>query len=478
MDKAVIERVFSRPSASDLEKMRLERELSLAKEKAEPPKIVAPTDGFAQGLQRRAMGGGRLAQPREDRYEFYAVSSPRNGQQRWKTYKFSERYLMSMATDELISTLADISPEVDKALYDWTIFCNPGRDLKASPPAAREAILEWISHMDKVRYGGFDAILNQMYSCLFLQGAIFTELIIAPELDRAIDIAVMEPSVAQFRKIPFPDRGKDWQLGQWQGSKWVPLDDETIRFVPLRNEVNNPYGRGLITSSIIPSVFMITFLQELREVVRYQGYPRLDVKIITEVVRENAPDHIIGDPEAEEAYLNMIFDQVERTMANLQPRDVYVHPDEVEVNSPITAVSSNVMEGFKVLIDHHCQSIIRGLKTLPVLQGYQGDNSPKDTRAIREWEIFMSNIKSAQATARHVLNHYGRIAAEVKGIAVDHVDFQFRELRDSEALRYAEVDKQNLMNLKLKYELIEMGVPEDEIVKVLQSGMRFYDMTE
>ena len=417
-----------------------------------------------------ALSGGRVVKNYEKAFEFYALQPPYTGISRWRTRRYTERELLALPTEQLLEVAIELVPSVDKALYDWQIFCNPGYDLQVEPKAALVCCENFLDKLNQRPHENFSSLINQVFDSLFIKGGALMELILSPDVMEALTIAVMEPDAVKFRKIDDPVIGMHWQMGQWQGTRWEPIEDDTVKFVSLRPKIDNPYGRPMITSAIIPSIFLLVFMRELREVVKHQGYPRLDIEIIGETVRMNAPDHILGDPEKETAYMHSIIQQIDATMKKLEPRDVYIHMDDVKLNQPVGTVNHQVLQGIDIMIDHETKQIIQGLKTMAVLLGH--NDTTTETYATREWEIYMAAIRSAQFEVATVLTQFLKLVCQIEGVHATQVSFKFRELRDSEALRYAQVDKQNLENLQLKQELLTAGVSEDDIESALQSGLR------
>ena len=480
--KHILETYCPRPTAADIEEQltakhaethaSMQAELTDVASNAlaalvtspEPQTTIAPSGDW------RSAAGGRLVKEQEKAFEFYAIQAPNAGLDRWRTIRYTEKQLLSLPTEKLIDTALEMVPAMDKALYDWAIFCNPGYEIVAEPVAADRCCKEFIQRLDDRPHENFSSLLNQIYNMLFAKGGVLLELVLDPETFEGRHIAIMEPETVSFKWVDTEPLGPHWEIGQWKNMTWEPIYDEGVKFIALRPERRNPSGRAMISSSVLPSIFMLVFVRELREVIRHQGYPRLDIEIISELVRENAPDHILGDPGAEAAYMQAIINQIDQTMKKLEPRDVYIDLDDVKMNAPVGTTNHQVLAGVDTIIDYEMKQIIQGLKTMSVLLGH--NDTTTETYATREWEIYMAAIRSAQDEVASVLEQFLKIVCQAAGIQAKRISFKFRELRDSEALRYAQVDKQNLENLQLKHELIAAGVPREDIEKALSSGLR------
>lgn len=60
------------------------------------------------------------------------------------------------------------------------------------------------------------------------------------------------------------------------------------------------------------------------------GYPRMDVKVIEEVVRKNAPSDIAKNPQSLATWIDSEIESISSQVASLRPDSVFVHSDSIE----------------------------------------------------------------------------------------------------------------------------------------------------
>jgi hypothetical protein len=180
-------------------------------------------------------------------------------------------------------------------------------------------------------------------------------------------------------------------------------------------------------------------LHDLRRVIAQQGYPRTDIIVRLEALR-NAY-RTLDDREFEQKVEELIA-AIGRNYARLEPDDAFVHTDPIEVNRAPGAVDSSVMGGAVGMIEALERMATRALKSMPLLMGITDGVS--EANANRQWEIHAAGVKTVQHYAETLLGRLLSLALQVQGIVAE-VKVRFAEVRAAEELR----DAQTFM-LKLK----------------------------
>lgn len=384
----------------------------------------------------------------------YFVVSPPDAESQWRMEELDSYTLSRMTPAELVELLADLSPEVSRALWDFCRMFNPGWECRALRPSGRvdgrgQAALDAFWALLGDLYISPDVVLNAMIVAGFLRGAFAAELVLDEQGWLPVDLATPDPYSFRFRKIDDPLRGAIYQPGQWQGGKFVPLDMPTVAYVPIDKFPNSPYGRSPALPALFAAIFLLGMLHDLRRVIQQQGYPRLDLAVKMELLREAMPGDLGDDPEKFRQWIDAIIEEIGTVYSSLEPDDAYVHTDMVEVNRPVGTVDAGSLGAVDGLITGLERMITRALKTMPLLMGLQEGGS--ETHANRQWELHAAGVKAIQHLLESLLERLLTVMLQAQGIQVA-VEFRFAELRASEMLRDAQTEAIQIANASAQYE--------------------------
>lgn len=410
----------------------------------------------APPVRTRALPGRRASLDQPDAFGVASLvmTAPTDFDTNWQLMMLEHRQLELLSPAKLMEMMADLSPEVSRAIWDFLRLCNPGWEFEAFRPGsdvqderAMAAVQAYIDTLDDL-YGSFDVTIGRMFLGPMLRGAFCAELVLDARGRMPIDLATPDPGSIRFRQRIDPLRGEVWQPGQWQGAKFVPLDVPTFRYLPIDPMPASPYGRPLASPALFTSLFLLGMLHDLKRVIQQQGYPRLDLTVDTQRLAETAPQ-IVADQTAFDAYVNNVVTAVAQAYSQLKPDDAYIHTDSVTINSPIGATTQGNLAGIDGVIRALERMTVRALKTMPLMLAL-GEGSTEG-EANRQWEIYAAGIKSIQHYAESMLERLLTLALEAQGIQAT-VQFRFAEMRGAEMLRDAQTEAMQIANAKAKYE--------------------------
>lgn len=383
------------------------------------------------------------------------IVPPPDSDSTWRTLTLDSLTLSKMSPADLITYMVDLSPEISRALFDFIRMFNPGWECEVYRLSSErierrgQAVVDaFITELARL-YGTPDVVINRLILAGFIRGAFFSEIVFDEAGRLPVDLAAPDPYSARFRVKTDPVRGPVWQLGQYQSAGWVDLTSPTVSYIPIDPLPTSPYGRALIGPAIFLGIFLVGLLHDLRRVVQQQGYPRLDLAVKMELLRDAIPGDLGDDPAEFQQWVNDTITQIADVFASLEPDDAYVHTDIVEVNQPVGAVDSSSLGAVDGLILALERMITRALKTMPLMMGLQEGGS--ETHANRQWEIHAAGIKAIQHLLESQLNALFGLILQAQGIQ-GRVEFEFAELRASEMLRDAQTEAMLIANAKAKYE--------------------------
>lgn len=380
---------------------------------------------------------------------------PDNYETNWQLLTIDSKALERLDPTKLMEILADLSPEVSRALWDFLRMCNPGWEVKAyrkggdtedeNAKAALDAFVK-VMEIDR-KCGTFDVVIGRLFTAAFLRGALCAELVLDEQGRMPLDLAIPDPSSIRFQRKTDPVLGQIWQPGQWQAYNFVVLDRPTFTYVPIDPMPGKPYGRPLAAPALFVSLFLLGMLHDLKRVIQQIGYRRLDLSVDIDQLVKLAPQ-IASNAQAFNQFVGDIIKSIEDVYRQLKPEEAYIHTSNIEVNRAEGVTDANLMglDSIIAMLERMC---VRALKTMPLMLGIT--ETTGDIQSSRQFEIYSAGIRSIQHYAETLLSRLFALALEAQGIQAD-VEFSFAEFRASEELRDAQVKQLKIANAKASYD--------------------------
>lgn len=378
---------------------------------------------------------------------------PDNYETNWQLLTIDSKALERMDPTRLMEMLADLSPEVSRALWDFLRMCNPGWEVKAyrkggdtEDENAKGAVDAFIKTMEIDRKcGTFDVVIGRLFTAAFLRGALCAELVLDENGRLPLDLAIPDPSSIRFQRKTDPVLSQVWQAGQWQAFKFVVLDRPTFAYVPIDPMPGKPYGRPLAAPALFVSLFLLGMLHDLKRVIQQIGYRRLDLSVDIEKLIQLAPQ-IASNAQAFNQFVGDIITSIEDVYRQLKPEEAYIHTSNIEVNRAEGVTDANLsgLDSVIAMLERMC---VRALKTMPLMLGIT--ETTGDIQSNRQFEIYAAGIRSIQHYTETLLGRLFTLALEAQGIQAD-VEFSFAEFRASEELRDAQTEQIKILNEQAK----------------------------
>jgi hypothetical protein len=157
------------------------------------------------------------------------------------------------------------------------------------------------------------------------------------------------------------------------GGQEIDLDIPNFFMVWVDPDLLNPYPHSPLESSIQPVLAGTTFLQDLRRVCARHVYPRYDLSIDQDKLKEHMTEEQLLDPEKKKAFLNEVFVAVQNTVNNLGVEEAVVHFDFLVV-SYVKGQDGDVPNTFETVKDILDGKIATGAKSNGTILGH-GDGT-------------------------------------------------------------------------------------------------------
>ena len=334
-----------------------------------------------------------------------AVLPPPNAHSDWRLLDLDSKTLDRVPPHKLLEYLADAQPDVSRAVWDALRMLNAGYEIKVKPqgkrddsrathPEGQQAIDLFLDELKRL-YGSFDVIVNRLNLGAYMRGAYCSEVVLGDGFV-PIDFATPDP-------VPFASNASGCRSEVTSGcpsngrARSCVVHVPTFKYVPIDPMPDSPYGRSPAMPAIFPALFLLGLLHDLRRVVQQQGYPRLDLEVVTEAIQKLMPPQIKVDQKSID-WVQAAVAQVREEYRKLDPDDAFVHVDAVKVNRPFGTIDDSSLGAVDGMIRSLERLLVRALKTMPLLMGLVDGQSAD--QANRQWEVHASGIKSLRRSER------------------------------------------------------------------------------
>lgn len=412
-------------------------------------------------------------------HTMYHVAPPERSRSVWQLKNWTEEELLHLSVDQFMKIVTSISPEVKKAYEDFLRNANESWGYQVKPKGATPIIDDFFSRLAEKHHDP-DVLIDRVFAGIYKGGALFWELELNETADMAMDIAVMDPYVARFNRM-----GNDWLLGQWQNGKWVSLqDDPTVMYVPFNAGPNEPFGKSMLESAPLDVIRMLGVMNDFRRVLESQGWARSDFTVDTEKLKDFMPPEIMGDVDAEDAFIQEFLSGINEKYSTLKPNEGYGHLDIVTVNMPkggqMQTSFFGLVDGLMRLYDRR---VGRATGSTPIKQ--HSNENVAETHAVEQRKDYRINISSIQSTVAGVFSTLLGYVLRAEG-RQGQVMFYFENTPDPQDVKdMAEAEGVEIDNLKKLRELqdmdgIEANVYQDAVntytakQKKHSAGIRVY----
>jgi hypothetical protein len=397
------------------------------------------------------VGTGRISV--DDPAQFFGgmqfIMPPVDPENQWRYYNLDAQDLSVMSPMRIIRLLADLSPEISRGVWDYLRMFNPGWECYAVKVGTEEpldqgtgVIEQTIERLRQV-YGTVDVIWSRLALGGYLGGAFVGEAVFGPDERTFVDFATPDPATIRFQRRVDPVRGQIWRAGQWQFGKFVEFDGPTVRYIPIDPFPGQPYGRAPAAAALFAAMFLLGLMHDLKRVVSNQGYPRLDLSIDLQALKDSMPKNLADDFKTWKSWVDLVVREVATAYSQLTPSDAYVHTNVVTVGNQSGAAGTNAFAAFDPLIKALERMLTRALKTMPLL--FASSEGTSEANANRQWELYAAGIKSIQHFAESLIEYLFGLDLQANGVQAE-VRFRFAELRAAEMLRDAQTEAAQIAN--------------------------------
>jgi len=299
---------------------------------------------------------------------------------------------------------------------------------------------------------GIRQICENMRYMVLLRGAVGEELVLdktlIPTEIRHIDMATVE----WFERTPgkFTPRQKPAN-----SSDTIDLNIPTFFVSFFRRDPTSIYTFSPFVSAINTVAARQQVINDLYRIMQLTGYPRLEITVLEEVIRKNAPASVKQDSDKLAQYINTQIGNIRSAVSNLRPDQAFVHTDSVEtkmLNDSKPANSLNI-DSIIATLNAQNQAALRSVATI-LGRGESGVNT-----ASVEARIFSMNAEEINEPLGEVWSQMMTMLVRLHGHEQSHVTCRFKPVELRPAL---ELEPQLMIrSSRLKADL-SLGIINDD----------------
>lgn len=259
-------------------------------------------------------------------------------------------------------------------------------------------------------------LFDDLRYSILLRGAIGVELV----YDKAME--------------PYELRNVDMSTIEWEEKKpgayapvqKVPGSQDTINLnIPtffstsFHQNPTSVYSYSMFVSSINTIAARTQVIEELFNIMRMTGYPRVDISVVENVLMANAPVALRNDAKKRQEFVSAQISALRGTFANIRPDQAFVHTDAVQagmINDKNPGASLQIKEVIDTL-DAQNQA---ALKTMPSVVGRGGIGDTAST----ESRLFALNCDSLNETVASLISEALTLGTRIAGFQ-GHVECYF-----------------------------------------------------
>lgn len=170
------------------------------------------------------------------------------------------------------------------------------------------------------------AISENLRYMILLRGGLATELLFnkakLPYGVRVLDLATFE----WHEETPGVYKPQQIVPG---ASERLSLDVASIFVTFFRRDPTSIYTYSPFVSSINTIAARQQVINDLYRIMRFTGFPRIEVTVMEEVLRKNVPVEIINDPTAINSWIQDQISTISATLSDMRADQAFVHTDSL-----------------------------------------------------------------------------------------------------------------------------------------------------
>ena len=260
------------------------------------------------------------------------------------------------------------------------------------------------------------SISESMRYMVLLRGGIASELVLdknkLPSNIRLSDLATVrwfEPLVGAYT----PE--------QIVTGSTIILDIPTFFVSFYRRDPTTIYTTSPFVSAINTIASRAEVINDLYRIMRFTGYPRVEITVLEEVLKKQAPANVIADPELMGQWVDQQIAAIQSVVSTMRSDQAFVHTDSIDakiLNEKNPSAGMNIDSVISALNQQN-QAGLRSMSTI-LGRGESGVNT-----ASVEARIFAMNADEINGPVSEIWSQMLTMALRIMGFDTSFVECSF-----------------------------------------------------
>jgi hypothetical protein len=368
-----------------------------------------------------------------------------------KYIRLQDYHFKTIPYRKLLEILKYNHPDVSQAVWNFKILGNNSYKAKVtlldgetehkSGQLLIDSFLRGLDFYTGTKNGfeksqSVDKLIGELIDMILIRGAVSLEMVLTADLDDVLYFTTVDPETVFFEVEE--GRIKPFQFD-------IDLDVPTFFHEGLDETARDPYGTTPFISAIQAIAFQMQVMADLKMVVHNQGYGKVDIKIVEEVLLRRMPVNIRNNEKAKQQWLNDRLNEIITMYSKLDPDAAYVHYDSVEVDMVENGKAMFDPQGIMAVID---TQMLGALKQYSTLMGRRSTGQTEQYAKL-EIKLFMQSVKKIQKLIESVLSRALTKYLNMKGMQ-GYVFFEFDDIEIRTELEQANFEQVQIANAAAK----------------------------
>lgn len=245
------------------------------------------------------------------------------------------------------------------------------------------------------------------YMCL-LRGAVGAELVfdktLLPKEIRNVDMHFVEWTENKNGEY------KPIQKTNESGEE-VSLDIPTFFTAFFRRDPTSPYTYSFFVSAINVIAARQQVINDLYRIMNITGFPRIDLTVMEEIIKNNMPAEIKANPDKYREYVNSTVNTIANSFASIKPQYPIAHTDAVQAKMLNEKGPGSSLQIAEVIDTLNAQN----QAAMKVVSAVLGRGSSGVNTASVEAKVFADNAAALNKPIDHLLEEIFTLALRMSG---------------------------------------------------------------
>lgn len=252
------------------------------------------------------------------------------------------------------------------------------------------------------------SIREELKYMLLLRGAAGAELVmdkmLQPTLIRNVDmsdIEWMETKNGDYKPIQKTD----------ESGEEVSLDIPTFFTTFFRRDPTKVYSYSFFTSAVNIIAARQQVINDLYRIMNITGYPRIDITVMEDIIKNNAPADMLKDADKYRQFVNSVVQDVANRFSTVKPQQPLAHTDAIEVKMINDKSPGSSLQITEVIDTLNAQN----QAAMKVVSAVLGRGSSGVNTASVEAKVFADNASELNKPIDYLLSEMFTLALRLQG---------------------------------------------------------------